>query len=155
VAAPSCLARPFLRTGDLRVTARDARGRRDHPRFHLAFHASARPASSNGVIRTYEPETYRAEIEAIEKEGALHALREHHRGMFLEMMLSRATENFLTYVTELLTLVFRTRPETLRTSETVRLDAILKHVNMEDLIHELAERRVNQLSYQGMRDLAT
>jgi hypothetical protein len=101
-----------------------------------------------------DPEKYRTNLEKIDKEGATQALRKRHRTMVLEMMLSRLAENFLVYVTELLTLVFRTRPETLRSSETVRLDAILKHGSMEDLVHDLAERRVNQLSYQGMRDLA-
>jgi hypothetical protein len=35
----------------------------------------------------------------------------------------------------------------------VRVDAILQHVTMLDLIEDLAERKVDQLSYQGMRDL--
>jgi hypothetical protein len=106
------------------------------------------------LYETEDPETYRSSLEKIEKEGATQELRKQHRDMVLEMMLSRLAENFLVYVTELLTLIFRTRPETLRSSETVRLDAILKHGTMEELVHDLAERRVNQLSYQGMRDLA-
>lgn len=55
---------------------------------------------------------------------------------------------------ELLALVFRSRPETLKSSETVRLEFVLRHSKMDDLIESLAERRVERLAYQGMRDLA-
>jgi hypothetical protein len=71
----------------------------------------------------------------------------------MEMLLVRATDNFLTYVSELLALVFTTRPETLKSTETVRLEEILQYSTMEDLVQHLAERRVERLSYQGMRDL--
>src|SRR5260221_6988835 len=71
----------------------------------------------------------------------------------IEMMLVRGADNFLTYVSELLALVFTSRPETLKSGETVRLDEILQHSTMDDLVKRLAERRVERLSYQGMRDL--
>lgn len=70
-----------------------------------------------------------------------------------EMMLVRGTDNFLTYVSELLALIFTTRPETLRSAETVKLEEILEHGTMDDLVKRLAERRVERLSYQGMKDL--
>ena len=71
----------------------------------------------------------------------------------MEMMLVRGTDNFLTYVSELLALIFTERPETLKSAETVKLEEILQHPTMSDLIKRLAERRVERLSYQGMRDL--
>jgi hypothetical protein len=71
----------------------------------------------------------------------------------MEMMLVRGTDNFLTYLSELLALVFTSRPETLKSAETVRLEDILKHATMDDLVKRLAERRVERLSYQGMKDL--
>jgi hypothetical protein len=70
-----------------------------------------------------------------------------------EMMAVRGTDNFLTYLSELLALIFTSRPETLRSAETVRLDEILQHKTMDDLVKRLAERRVERLSYQGMKDL--
>lgn len=73
--------------------------------------------------------------------------------MVLEMLLVRGTDNFLTYLSQLLALIFTERPETLRSSETVRLEDILQHKTMEDLVKQLAERRVERLSYQGMKDL--
>jgi hypothetical protein len=71
----------------------------------------------------------------------------------MEMMLVRGIDNFLTYVSQLLALIFIERPETLKSSETVKLEEILQHETMDDLIKRLAERRVERLSYQGMRDL--
>lgn len=70
-----------------------------------------------------------------------------------DMILVRGTDNFLTYVAELLALIFTARPETLKSSETVKLEEILDYSTMSDLIQRLAERRVERLSYQGMRDL--
>ena len=72
----------------------------------------------------------------------------------LQMVLSRGVDNFLAYITELLTLIFRTKPETLRSRKVVRMDFVLRHSTMEDLVAALAENRVEQLSYQGMRTLS-
>jgi hypothetical protein len=71
----------------------------------------------------------------------------------MEMMVVRGADNFLTYVSELLALIFTSRPETLKSSETVKLEDILQHSTMDDLVKRLAERRVERLSYQGMKDL--
>lgn len=67
-----------------------------------------------------------------------------------EMALTRAADNYLTYLSELLALVFKTRPETLRSGEQVRLDFVLTHASMDELIDALAERRVERLSYAGL-----
>ncbi|HEY8601531.1 MAG TPA: hypothetical protein VIL85_24100 [Thermomicrobiales bacterium] len=81
------------------------------------------------------------------------------RGMIMEMVLCRSVDNFLAYVTELMALVFQTRPQMLKAAEagepldTVPLDLVLQHQNMDDLIQALTERRVDQLSRRGMRDL--
>jgi hypothetical protein len=71
----------------------------------------------------------------------------------MEMMLIRGTDNFLSYLSELLALIFTSRPETLKSAETVKLEDILQHATMDDLVKRLAERRVERLSYQGMKDL--
>lgn len=71
------------------------------------------------------------------------------------MMLTRAVDNHLAYISDLPALVLRTRPETLRSSETIGLDTVLQHDTMDELVSELSEKRVNQLSYEGMRDLST
>lgn len=94
-------------------------------------------------------------VKEIVEKGAIREMFDFHDPTFLEIILCRGVDNFLTYVTQILTLIYRTKPEMLRSSDKIRLDYVLEHQNMEDLIHDLVERRVNDLSYQGMRKLNT
>lgn len=124
--------------------------------IRLATGADERTRIANRALyEDSEPERYQEGEKDINEHGAVMELRKNHRTMVLEMMLSRGVENFLTYLSELLSMIFRTRPETLRSSDTVRLDMVLKHSSMNEFISYLAEKRVNQLSYQGMKDLAS
>lgn len=75
------------------------------------------------------------------------------RQLNMEMTLCREVDNFLAYLTDLLALVFKLRPETLRSSETVPLEFVIQHESMDDLLEALAERRVERLSYSGISDL--
>ena len=77
-----------------------------------------------------------------------------HLQLFLQMILCRAVDNFLTYISELLALIFQTRPEMLKSNEVAKLETILQYKTMEDLISALVEKRVTDLAYQGMRDLS-
>lgn len=77
-----------------------------------------------------------------------------YRNLLAQMMLCRGVDNFLTYISELLTLIFRTRPEILKSSRQVKLDWILQYQTMEDLILGLVERRVDELAYESLADLA-
>jgi len=123
---------------------------------HLATGVDeGRRIANRALYQKTEPELYQEGEDEIKKRGAVMELRTKHRTMVLEMMLSRGVENFLTYLSELLSMIFRTRPETMRSSDTVRLDAVLKHSSMDEFISYLAEKRVNQLSYQGMKELAS
>jgi hypothetical protein len=71
------------------------------------------------------------------------------------MVAARGVDNFLTFLSELLALLFRERPETLRSSEQqVKVAFVLQHNSMEELTEALGERRVEQLAYAGMRELA-
>ncbi len=74
--------------------------------------------------------------------------------VLIQLIYCGVVDNYLSYVSEVLALIFRTRPETLRSGETERLDEILTYSTMEELISALAEKRVNHLSYQGMGELS-
>ncbi|MDQ3816189.1 MAG: hypothetical protein M3362_00695 [Acidobacteriota bacterium] len=73
--------------------------------------------------------------------------------LLAELTLCRAVDGFLTFLAATLSLIFRTKPETLRSSELERLDFILQFPTMEELVTALAERRVDKLSYGGMREI--
>jgi hypothetical protein len=75
--------------------------------------------------------------------------------LLLEMTLTRTVENFLCYLKELIALIYQSKPEMLRahSKESETLDFILKHSDMGALISAIAEKRVEQLSYRGFKDL--
>lgn len=99
-------------------------------------------------------EAYKKSIDAAKRGEILGSFMRRHGRLIAEMLLTTIVDNFLAYISELMALVFRHRPETLRSSETVRLDFVLQHGAMEDLIAAIADKRVSDLSYRGMRDLA-
>lgn len=78
---------------------------------------------------------------------------EPHRPLIAEMLLCRVVDNFLVYIVELLALIYNTRPEMLRMGEHIAVDEVLQHADMESLRRFIAERRVERLSYLGMREL--
>lgn len=122
----------------------------DRARQHASVFVQLREALPDDVELHPTPSMERMATDGV---GAVKALA-RFSDLLLEMMISRAIDNFLTYISEMLGLLFKTRPETLRSGETVRLDMVLKHATMEDLISDLTDRKVNELSYQGMRDLS-
>ena len=71
-----------------------------------------------------------------------------------ELLLTRSIDNFLTYLAQLLSLVFRCRPETLRSNQRVTVEFVLSHETTEELVDALAERRVDTLSTQSIDALA-
>jgi hypothetical protein len=76
-----------------------------------------------------------------------------HVDLIGELILVRAIDSFLSFVAELLGLIYSVRPESLRSSETERLDFILQFESIEELREAIAERRVSRLSFQGLREL--
>jgi hypothetical protein len=81
---------------------------------------------------------------------------EHFRSflpLIIETVVTRSVDNFLTYISELLELVFVTRPETLHSDQKIAVTEVLRYATREELIEALAERRVERLAYQGLSDL--
>lgn len=76
-----------------------------------------------------------------------------HRQVFLEIILVRHVENYLSFLSSVLFEIFVQRPETLKSSEKVELDVILTHDSVESLVRSMAERKVESLSYKSFGDL--
>ena len=93
-------------------------------------------------------------IDVLEASGGAQAVLTHHRQRLFQMVMVQGVDNFLTYLSELLGLLFRTRPEIMRSGKTEQWGTILEFSTMEELVGHLAERFVNDLSYNGMRDLS-
>lgn len=71
----------------------------------------------------------------------------------LRMFFCAEVDNFLTYVSQLLALLYRHRPECLKSSETVKIQDVLSHETMPELISMLADKRVQSLAYKSIIDL--
>ncbi len=96
---------------------------------------------------------YPEDPEPQKRKSATERLGEHEQ-LLLQMMHCRGADSYLIYISDLLSLIFKSHPETMRSAETVRVDEILQYDNMNDVISALAERKVSELAYQGMRELS-
>ena len=73
--------------------------------------------------------------------------------MLQELILTRTVDNFLCFVSDLLALIYKTKPQMLRSSEQERIDYVLSFQSMDELRIAIAENKVERLSYLGLRDL--
>jgi hypothetical protein len=78
---------------------------------------------------------------------------EHHQ-LVLETWLCRAADNFITYVTDLLTLVFRAKPEAMKSDAQATFHEIFTFDSLDELRHYLVEKRVLSLSFKSFSDLS-
>jgi hypothetical protein len=58
-------------------------------------------------------------------------------------------------VSNALQLVYRHRPEALKSNEKIEIDYVLEFASMDELTKELADRKVASLSYRSLADLDT
>jgi hypothetical protein len=70
-----------------------------------------------------------------------------------EIHLCRAVDTFSKYLTEVLLLTFLKKPETLKTSDTVKIVDVLNWGSSEEIVRKLAERKVDSLNYESFDDL--
>ncbi|WP_367131149.1 hypothetical protein [Saccharothrix sp. HUAS TT1] len=75
------------------------------------------------------------------------------RGIIGELLLTRTTDAFLTYVSRLLGLLFREKPEILQNVVTVPLAAVLNAPDKDSIIGYAVDKYVQDLSYKSLRDL--
>lgn len=71
-----------------------------------------------------------------------------------ELILTRAVDNFLCFLSDLLGLIYKAKPEMLLSSEQERLDFVLNFSDMDQLRRAIAEKKVERLSYLGLKELA-
>lgn len=80
-------------------------------------------------------------------------LRQNSQAL-LEMFIARLVDNFQKYLVDLIREILRSKPTMLSTKlQTMTLEDVLKHDSIEGLVHDVIERRVNTLSYDGFADL--
>ncbi|AEI94254.1 hypothetical protein [Roseobacter litoralis] len=77
----------------------------------------------------------------------------NQRPLVNQVMLSRATESFDLYLTTILRDIFLARPEMLKSDSKIDVSTIIETGNYEDLIWQIVERKVHELSYKPLREL--
>lgn len=75
------------------------------------------------------------------------------RPLVNQIMLSRAVESFDLYLTTILRDIFLSRPEMLKSEATIDVATIIEAGNYDDLIWQIVERKVHELSYKPLSDL--
>jgi hypothetical protein len=60
--------------------------------------------------------------------------------------------NFLVYLSEILQTAAKTRPEILRSNERITTEDILQFENVSDIVSFIADRKISELSYGGLRE---
>lgn len=90
----------------------------------------------------------------IAEQGKPSDTRQSNEMMLHELILTRTVDNFLCFISDLLALIYKTKPEMLRSSEQERVDFILRFSDMNQLCTAIAEKRVERLSYLGLKELA-
>jgi len=70
-----------------------------------------------------------------------------------DLLNTRVVDKFLNYLSDLFTTIYITKPEMLKTTSQMKIEEILNHSNMSELIQSIAERKVNDLAYLGFAKL--
>lgn len=106
------------------------------------------------TARPDEADEHQKRLEDAEQSKPTTEQLRRFRQVIFQILITRSVDQYLTFISGLLSNIFRERPETLRSGEQVKLDFVLRHESMDELIDALAERRVDRLAYRGLRELA-
>jgi len=77
---------------------------------------------------------------------------------FYEQNLSRkiyvsTIDNFINYFKDILAEIVTKKPEVLKSKDQERIDFIIEHQTMEDLIKSISEKKIEELFYKGLKDI--
>ncbi|MBJ2126700.1 hypothetical protein [Flavobacterium sp. IB48] len=69
------------------------------------------------------------------------------------MIYVSSIDNLTIYFKEILSEVVSTKPQILKSQETERLDFILQHESLSDLINAISDKKIEELFYKGIEDI--
>jgi hypothetical protein len=85
--------------------------------------------------------------------GSTAVLVEEYSDLVAELVLTRAVDDFLTYISHLMKLLFQRKPEILQTAVNVRLADILSLPDRDSVVQYAIDGYVRKLSYQSLSEL--
>ena len=128
--------------------------------FDFVLHLAGRSdhvaeIAHKAIVSVEDDEQKKQEMEAQWKKrrSAIDELK-RNRQLFVETILVRHIENFINYLSSVLFEIFVTRPETLRSSDKVEISKVLEHESIDSLVREIAEIKVDSLSYSSFAKLS-
>jgi hypothetical protein len=86
--------------------------------------------------------------------GSAVAQMDIHSTVLGEMLFCRSVNSFLTYLADLMTLIYEKYPKKLPSNKQATYQFCIEHHLAGDLISALAEKTVMELTYQSLDDLA-
>ncbi|MFD2564156.1 hypothetical protein [Aquimarina rubra] len=69
------------------------------------------------------------------------------------MIYVNTIDNFNTYFKDILSEVVLKKPQILKSQESEKLDFILEHESLDDLISSIASKKIEELFYKGIKDI--
>jgi hypothetical protein len=112
-------------------------------------------ATTEDTRRKFFPDEVFFQVQAFHNSGiGIGDLAETYMPLGRELAFCRVVDYYLFYIAELLALIFRTKPEALKSNEHVTVESVLQHSTLEELIESISERKVLDLSFKGVFALA-
>lgn len=69
------------------------------------------------------------------------------------MIYVNTVDSFITYFKDILSEVVLAKPQVLKSQDSEKLDFILEHESMDDLINAIANKKIEELFYKGIEDI--
>lgn len=106
----------------------------------------------DNAAETYIKITKKRKLKKDEKEQYIKYFRKLYP-LLSEMVICKLIDGFLTYMVDLFRIILKEKPELLKSNETLKFDEILNFSTMDDLVNNLIERKILNLSYSGFETL--
>ena len=114
---------------------------------HRGFSAIA------GLLSVMDAEARQKYLAIVEKGPGKADELSRNEGLIFQMLFCRVIDGFLAYLSLLLASILQSKPEVLRSGDSIKVETVLQHDNMEDLIRDLAENKVYELSRKGSAEM--
>ncbi len=84
--------------------------------------------------------------------AGFHGVR-HYSRQLSRHLVTQMVNNLLCYLSEILQVAIVKRPEILRSSEQISINEVLQFTRMNDVVSYLTDRKINELSYGGLKQI--
>jgi hypothetical protein len=114
-----------------------------------------RMIAATALAKSGEPE-HQKMLEKVEQEKGIKfkEFKEKYAHFVSENMIIRLVDNFLNFLSESVKNCVLAKPDLLKSKETVEFEEIMNFKDYNELIIYLVDKKINELSYGGMKKIA-